>query len=146
MYAWRVMFHSLLNMSQLLCHWHCTTAVFYTLHCHKVGQFIHRGKILDNIMSFTTEGSVAIDGSTWSTLPKENAGCLGWGRAIDSLPRRTTTLDMVGLCSGSSCTHRSPICMHLTTSVGWHDSNNTGSTNSNSLPSFCSLHACHCLN
>jgi len=101
----------------------------------------HRGKISENIISFS-EGLVFVDGSRRRTLLKEKAGCFGWGRTTDSLPWRSITVDMVGLCSGFSCTHRSPMCMHLTTSDAGHDSNNTGSTKSNAFPSFHTRHAC----
>ena len=48
---------------------------------------------------------------------------------------------MVGLSCGFSCTHKSPICMHLTISDVQHDSIKELSTNSNTFPSHQSLHA-----
>lgn len=82
----------------------------------------------------------------WSAVtipPTGNGGCLGSGRDIDSLPKRATTFDMVGLTAGSSCTHKSPMCMHLTTCGIELDFINKGSTNSISLPSFHSCHTCN---
>lgn len=134
-----MLYHVLYNTSHFLCY--CQEPNTPAL---KLSQKVanHRGRISENVISFT-EGLVVVDGSARSTLPKESGGCLGWGRTIDSLPRSTTTFDMVGLCSGFSCTHSSPMCTHLTISEASHDSNSIGSTKSNSFPSFHSLHACH---
>ena len=68
---------------------------------------LHRGEIIETLSSFT-EGVVE-DRPLGTTLPTESAGCLGGESSIDSLPRRATTVDMVGLSVGSSCTHKSPI-------------------------------------
>lgn len=46
---------------------------------------------------------------------KMKAGCLGEGRVVSLLNIRTTA-DIVGLSTAPSCTHKSPICMHLNTS------------------------------
>ena len=74
-------------------------------------------------------------------LATENAGCFGLGMAIESLPKSATTVVMVGLSCGSSYTHKSLICMHLTISDVDHDSIKMLSTNSNTLSSHHSLHA-----
>jgi hypothetical protein len=44
---------------------------------------------------------------------KRNAGCLAGGMSIISLLSIETTAAIVGLSAADSCTHRSPICMHL---------------------------------
>ena len=75
---------------------------------------VHCGDILERLSSLI-EGIVSKNSSIWMNLATANAGCFGSGRAIDSLPSRVTTDDMLGLSSGSSCTHKSPICMHLST-------------------------------
>lgn len=70
---------------------------------------------------------------------KTNAGCLGEGKVI-SLFNITTTADMVGLSNASSCTHNSPIWMHLNTSWGGYESFRDESIISNGLSAF---HDCH---
>ena len=74
-------------------------------------------------------------------LATENARCFGLGMAIESLPKSATTVVMVGLSCGSSCTHKNPICMHLTISDVEHVSIKKLSTNSNTLSSHHNLHA-----
>lgn len=101
---------------------------------------VHCGDILERLSSLI-EGIVSKNSSIWMNLATANAGCFGSGRAIDSLPSRVTTDDILGLSSGSSCTHKSPICMHLTISDVQHDSIKMQSTNSNTFPSHHSLHA-----
>jgi hypothetical protein len=101
----------------------------------------HRGEGLETV-SWFTEGFVVRIWSVWMTRATTNTGCFGEGRDSNSFPKRSRTDEIVGLSVGSSCTHKSPICMHFKTSVVKHDSINEGSTNSNSFPSFHSLHAC----
>jgi hypothetical protein len=101
----------------------------------------HRGERLE-IVSWFIEGLVVGIWSIWMTRATTNTGCFGWGRDIDSFPKWSRTDEIVGLSAGSSCTHKSLICMHFKTSVARHDSINKGSTNSSSFPSFHSVHAC----
>ena len=68
---------------------------------------LHRGEIIETLSSFT-EGVVE-DRPLGTTLPTESAGCLGGESSIDSLPRRATTVNMVGLSAGSLYMLKNPI-------------------------------------
>lgn len=69
------------------------------------------------------------------------AGFFGAGRA-ESLLSIVTTKDMVGLSTGSSCTHNSPTWMHLNISLLEFELRKEGSINSVDLSSFQTVHAC----
>ena len=99
-----------------------------------------RGEMVEIVSSLTLWSSI---GWLMGTLRTDNAGCLGSGNGVDSLPcSDTTTADMLGLSAGSSWTHRRPTCMHFRTSCVGLDPLNKGSTNSSSFPSFHNLQAC----
>lgn len=79
-------------------------------------------------------------------LPRQYPGCLGWGiDTASSLLNMSTTLDMLGLSSACSCTHNSPTCMHLITSLAEYDSPAAESITSSALPSLYNFHACSIL-
>lgn len=101
----------------------------------------HLGKMMERVSPFGV--GLDVDSSIGAILLAANiAGFFGSASSIESLPSNTTTADIVGLSSGSSWTHKSPICMHLKICVVGHDSIKPGSTNSNAFPSFHSFHAC----
>lgn len=58
----------------------------------------------------------ALPDSVLVALWLTNAGAEGVGRLVEWLLSMMTILAMVGLWTGSSCTHSNPICMHLNTS------------------------------
>lgn len=65
---------------------------------------------------------------------KIKAGLVGDGSGV-SLPSMNTTSNMVGRSVATSCTHRSPICMHFNTSWDGYDSPKDESTISKTFPS-----------
>ena len=75
-------------------------------------------------------------------LSAANVGCFGAAMAAVPVSNIATTDDIVGLSVALSCTHKSPTFMHLDTSAGKHESLMDGSTNSITLSSFHSFHAC----
>jgi hypothetical protein len=70
-----------------------------------------------------------------------NAGCFGRGRSIVSLLSMEITMEIVGLSLENSCTHSSPICMHLKISISKHGSRIIGSINATILSAFHIFHA-----
>lgn len=83
---------------------------------------------------------------SWPRLPRQYPGTVGCGIDTKSLLNINTTVDMFGLSSAGSCTHRSPTCMHLITSLGEYDSPTAESKISNPLPSLYSFQACRRIN
>ena len=78
-----------------------------------------------------------------STPPwKKKAGRLGNGNSIWLLLSMRTTVAIVGLSVGSSCTHNRPIWMHLTTSFVESITVKFGSNASDGLPSLHSFQTC----
>lgn len=75
-------------------------------------------------------------------FPRQYPGCFGCGIDTKSLLSISTTFDMFGLSSACSCTHNSPACMHLITSLPEYSSPAPESTSSSPLPSLYSFQAC----
>lgn len=75
-------------------------------------------------------------------FPRQYPGCFGCGIDTKSLLNINTTFDMFGLSSACSCTHNSPACMHLITSLPEYSSPAAESSSSSPLPSLYSFHAC----
>jgi len=71
-----------------------------------------------SVTSFTEDPPPDVDDSCKSWLPlTKNAGFWGGQRGV-SLASMKTTSNIDGLFVAFSCTHRSPIWMHLKTVVG----------------------------
>ncbi|KAK2978977.1 hypothetical protein RJ640_017541 [Escallonia rubra] len=64
-----------------------------------------------------------------------NAGCLGDERVV-SWHSMNATSDIEGRSFANSCTHKSPMWMHLRTWCAWYNSPNDGSATSRALPSL----------
>jgi hypothetical protein len=96
---------------------------------------------LSDRQAFTSGSSSSSSSSLWF-LPVLNAGSHGSGSVGLSQVSIVVTADMVGLRFGCSCTHSSPIWMHLSTSAALDVSAMEWSMNSRLSPSFHSLHAC----
>jgi hypothetical protein len=65
-----------------------------------------------------------------------NAGSFGGGRDATSLLSIEITVAIVGLSTADSCTHKSPICMHLKIFLWWLWPYISGSMNDKTLSSF----------
>jgi len=80
---------------------------------------------------------------SWASeyLCEKNTGCFGTESAVVSFSNMNTTDDMSGLLFGLSCTHKSPIWIHLKASFGKQLLTRDESTKSIALPSIHKLHA-----
>lgn len=107
-----------------------------SLHHHRPSWRVEVISVLDSTL-------LDIEAVLESVVLVTKAGCFGIGRLAVSLPSNTTTLDMVGRSLGSSCTHNSPTCTHLNTSLALQLDRSVESIKSNGLPSCHSLHACN---
>nr|CAB3494150.1 unnamed protein product [Digitaria exilis] len=92
--------------------------------------------------AFAAVSSCSSSSSSSRLRPVLNAGSHGSGSVGYSLASIVVTADMGGLRFGCSCTHSSPIWMHLSTSAAFDVSAIDWSMNSKLSPSFHSLHAC----
>ena len=81
------------------------------------------------------------DRKSFVGLLKMKAGCFGEGIVVSQLSMRRIA-NMVGRSVASSCTHMSPIWMHLKTSWGTNDSIIDESTISKALFSLQSSQTC----
>ena len=95
----------------------------------------------NEIVSSFTDHLLSLCGwiSHLGELWKVKIGSLGRGRSVSLLSIKTTS-GIVGLSAAWSCTHRSPICMHLIASNEQYEFDNNSSTKSGAL---LSLHSCH---
>lgn len=106
---------------------------------------IHRASSAEIVMSFTEAGAPAQPEASWPEsiiLLLINAGLLGEG-TFTSFPSMNTTSSMLGRSVACSCTHKSPIWIHLKTSWAGYDASspNEESTISRDLPSVHRSHA-----
>lgn len=72
---------------------------------------------------------------------EKHRGCFGIESNVVSFSSMNTTVDISGLLFGLSCTHKSPMCMHLRASLAEQLSSRDESTKSIALPPFHRLHA-----
>ena len=126
----------------------------YQLYCKLLSQYtnkytnvtkpltnIHRPSNTDTLASF-------MELFVFSPVPwaskyhwEKYMGCFGTERNVVSFSNMNTTDDISGLLFGLSCTHKSPMWMHLKASFGKQLSTRDESTKSIALPSIHKLHA-----
>lgn len=85
----------------------------------------------------------SVDSFDWlvESLSMKKPGCFGWGNSTPSLLNQKTADAIVGLSSGSFCTHNKLTWIHLNTCDSTYESFKHSSISSNALPSFNSNHA-----
>ena len=127
--------------------WNCTivySALQISINTlkHVFRQMLYRASSNVIVSPFVENPSCLIGEESISDrcLPVWKPGSLGSGSAV-SLLNIKTTVDMVGLYSGHSCTHNRPTWIDRNTSFGLHDSFSELSISSNCLSSLYSLHA-----
>lgn len=100
----------------------------YVFHC-----YIYLASISDIVISLQEQVYDLFSDTCSSILTVsfvKNAGGFGAGSRMVSFKSMETTSGMVGRSVAWSCTHNSPTCMHLITSVTRHGSPILGSTSS----------------